>query len=48
MADRKWQKAKDIFIDALRQTPEKRPHYLDEVCDDEEMRREVEVFVYSF
>ncbi len=49
MAHENWRKVKEIFADALRQTPEARPDFLDDVCrDDKTLRREVESLLASF
>ncbi len=43
MADEKWQKVKEIFDVALRQTPEERPKYISEVCgEDKTLLAEIE------
>ena len=48
MAHENWRQVKEIFVDALRQTPEERPHFLDRVCsDDKTLRREVESLLNS-
>lgn len=49
MAHENWQLVKEIFADALRQTPEKRSEFLDSAChDDKNLRREVESLLASF
>jgi serine/threonine-protein kinase len=49
MAHENWQQVKEIFADALRQTPEMRPEFLDSACrDDKNLRREVESLLTSF
>ncbi len=49
MADENWQKAKEIFAEALRRKPAERRRFLDDVCaDDAETRREVESLLASF
>ncbi len=49
MAHENWQQVKEIFADALRQTPEMRPEFLDRVCrDDKKLRGEVESLLASF
>ena len=49
MTNENWQRAKEIFAEALRQKPEDRPQFLDQVCDGEaETRREVESLLDSF
>ncbi len=49
MAHENWQQVKKIFADALRQTPEARPQFLDSVCSgDNILRREVESLLTSF
>jgi serine/threonine protein kinase len=49
MAYENWQQIKEIFVDALRQTPAERPQFLDRVCsDDNVLRREVESLLSSF
>lgn len=49
MAHENWQQVKEIFADALRQTPEERPQFLDRICsDDKRLRREVESLLASF
>ncbi len=35
MAEENWQKVREIFDDALRQAPEERPKYLNEVCGED-------------
>src|SRR5687768_10245742 len=48
MADN-WVKAKQIFAEAIKLSPELRLRFLDEICaDDTEMRREVESLLVSF
>ena len=48
MAHENWRQIKEIFVDALRQTPEERPHFLDRVCsDDKILRQEVESLLSS-
>jgi len=43
-----WEKAKEIFGDALEHAPDERPLFLDEVCDgDSDTRREVESLLAS-
>jgi len=43
-----WEKAKEIFGDALELAPDERPLFLDEVCDgDSDTRREVESLLAS-
>ncbi len=43
-----WEKAKEIFGDALELAPDERPLFLDEVCDDDsDTRREVESLLAS-
>jgi serine/threonine protein kinase len=49
MAHENWQQVKEIFADALRQTPKERPQFLDRVCsDDKNLRGEVESLLASF
>ena len=49
MAHENWQQVKKIFADALRQTPEARPQFLDSVCSgDNILRSEVESLLTSF
>ena len=48
MANENWQKAKEIFVEALRKKPEERSQFLDQICDDAKMRREVESLLDSF
>jgi serine/threonine protein kinase/TolB-like protein len=38
----KWQKVKALYEAALMRPPDERSHFLDEKCDDEKLRREVE------
>ena len=48
MANDDWNKAKQIFADAIKIAPAKRSAFLDEVCrDDAETRREVESLLTS-
>lgn len=48
MAHENWQLVKEVFADALRQTPEVRPEFLDRVCcGDKILRREVESLLSS-
>ncbi len=43
-----WLKVKEIFSDAMRQTLEERPHFLDSVCGgDKALRRELESLLIS-
>jgi len=49
MSDESWEKAKQIFGDALKMAPADRGRFLDEVCaGDEETRREVESLFASY
>lgn len=49
MKTNNWEKAKEIFGDALKLTPDERPRFLDETCDgDAAVRREVESLLSSF
>ena len=49
MAHENWQQVKEIFADALRQTPEERSQFLDRICsNDKRLRREVESLLASF
>jgi serine/threonine-protein kinase len=49
MAKNDWEKAKKIFADAIKVTPELRLQYLDDVCaDDTDIRREVESLLSSY
>jgi serine/threonine-protein kinase len=49
MAQEKWQKVKDIFVDVMQQKPEVRQELLERVCDnDKEIRREVESLLSSY
>lgn len=44
-----WQQVQEIFVDAMRQAPEKRPVFLDIACsDDQALRREVDSLLTSF
>ncbi len=40
-----WKKVKEILGDALKLAPENRAAFLDKVCDDESLRREVETLL---
>ena len=45
----KWEEIKEVFDAALRQKPEERPKFLEEICaGDETVRREVESLLSSF
>lgn len=49
MNEEQWQKVKDIFESALRQTPENRQKFLREICgDDKNLLKEVESLLLSF
>jgi serine/threonine protein kinase/Tol biopolymer transport system component len=49
MAHENWQQVKEIFAEALRQTPEARSEFLDSACrDDKKLRREIESLLSSF
>ncbi len=49
MGQENWRQVKEIFGDALQQTPEERPNFLDRVCrDDKKLRSEVESLLASF
>ena len=49
MANENWQKAKEIFVEVLRQKPEDRPQFLEQVCEgDKTLRHEVESLLDSF
>ncbi len=48
MKTENWDKAKEIFGEALKLAPSERPHYLNQVCsDDTDTRREVESLLSS-
>ncbi len=48
MADRQWQKVREIFDAALRQKPELRPNYINQACgDDKSLLAEVESLLSS-
>lgn len=38
----RWRRVEEIFLSAMERPPARRQAYLDEVCDDRELRREVE------
>ncbi|MDQ3748089.1 MAG: serine/threonine-protein kinase [Acidobacteriota bacterium] len=48
MAHENWRQVKEIFADVLRQKPEARRQFLNEVCADDATRREVESLLSSF
>ncbi|MEP6903711.1 MAG: serine/threonine-protein kinase, partial [Actinomycetota bacterium] len=49
MAQKNWRHVKEIFADALRQTPENRGQFLDRVCgEDKPLRREIESLLSSY
>ncbi|MBA4122917.1 MAG: serine/threonine-protein kinase [Acidobacteria bacterium] len=48
MAHENWRQVKEIFADVLRQKPEVRRQFLNEVCGDDATRREVESLLSSF
>ena len=48
MADESWDQIKDIFNAALRFKSDERAEFLNQVCTDEEIRREVESLLSSF
>ncbi len=49
MAEKNWQKVKEIFVDVMQQKPEVRQKFLQRVCDsDNEIRREVESLLSSY
>lgn len=45
MSDENWKKAKEILGDALKLAPKNRAAFLDKVCNDESLRREVETLL---
>jgi hypothetical protein len=48
MTSERWERTKQILEDGLRQTPEKRPAYLDAACGtDQDLRSEVESLIAS-
>src|SRR5688572_18708389 len=48
MADAKWSQVKEILDEAIRRKPEERASFLDDACNDDGVRREVESLLSSF